>query len=113
MFYNRQEHYRHMFGKPHELTIHMEGSEGTTVRHGLLLDISPRGGKLFLEQELVHLREAVDVDFTLNHEKIRLKAILLWKENAKDGWIYGMEFIKDPIKEMLIGNELKAYRELE
>lgn len=113
MFYNRQEHYRHVFGTPHELVIHLNGPHEALLHHGLLLDISPRGGKFFLEKELVEINGEIDVEFTLNYERIHLKALLLWKESTTEGWMYGMEFPRDPIKEMLIGNELKAYRELE
>ncbi|GKW45135.1 PilZ domain-containing protein [Planococcus sp. NCCP-2050] len=113
MFYNRQEHYRYAFGHPQELIIHLNEPGETSEHYGLLLDVSPRGGKFFLEKELDGIKEEIDVEFTLNHEKIYLKAILLWKESTTEGWMYGMEFHKDPIKEMLINNELKAYLEFE
>lgn len=113
MFYNRQEHYRYAFGHPQELTIQLKGRGAASLHYGLLLDVSPRGGKFFLEKELAEVNDEIDVEFTLNHEKIHLKAVLLWKESTTEGWMYGMEFHKDPIKEMLINSELKAYLELE
>ncbi|MCJ1906985.1 PilZ domain-containing protein [Planococcus ruber] len=113
MFYNRQEHYRYAFGHPQELLIRSNEPSGTSLHYGLLLDVSPRGGKFFLEKELEKIKEEIDVEFTLNHEKLYLKGILLWKESTTEGWMYGMEFHKDPGKEMLINNELKAYLELE
>ena len=111
MFYKRSESFRYTFGTPPEITMNLLDQLNNQVLaskiYCLLLDISPKGAKLFFERELEPREENVSLQFVLNHETIRADARIVWKQPYEEGWMYGADFEPNPIKEMLILNELE------
>lgn len=117
MFYKRSESFRYTFGTPPELCLQLmcrvEEQALSAKIYCLLLDISPRGAKLFTEKELSGAAEAVMLEFILNHETIKASAVLVWKQKYEEGWMYGVDFERNPIKEMLILSEIRELKEIE
>lgn len=117
MFYRRSESFRYTFGTPPE--IYLRVREPLTDRvspvnvYCLLLDISPKGAKLFSEKELKAGEEKVNLEFVLNHETIAANAEIVWMQRYEEGWIYGADFERNSIKEMLILNEIRELKEIE
>lgn len=109
MFYNRTESYRHSFGKPPE--FRMEISDYGNIHScvlGLLLDVSARGAKIYSEKELPTESGAIKLTFKISHENIKAEGKLVWKSKTSDGWIYGVEWLVDPVREMVIADEIKS-----
>lgn len=117
MFYKRSESFRYTFGTPPEIYMHLsdplKNSALSPKIYCLLLDISPKGAKLFSERELVLGEENVSLEFVLNHETIRAEAAIAWKQQYEEGWMYGADFERNSIKEMLILNEIRELKEIE
>ncbi|ANU27727.1 PilZ domain-containing protein [Planococcus versutus] len=117
MFYKRLESFRYAFGTPPEIQLQIRNlptadSMNLTI-YGLLLDISPKGAKIFVEKERTVLQEMMKLKFVLNHEIITVEAKLIWKKPCEEGWLYGANFERSLIKEMLIVNEIKELKEIE
>lgn len=109
MFPNRMESYRHSFGKPLEIRMEIQRENEVQRRiFGLLLDVSPGGAKIFSEYELPLGTVAVKFFFKINHENIAASGELVWKSAIPDCWVYGVKWFADPVKEMLIAEEIKA-----
>ena len=117
MFYKRLESFRYTFGTPPEIYIRVLGAAEsplkTTEIYGLMLDVSPKGAKLFSERELQPGEENVSLEFVLNHETICSDATIVWKQQYEEGWMYGADFERNSIKEMLILNEIRELKEIE
>lgn len=109
MFYNRTEVFRHSFGHPPEAVLQVNSKKGAAI-HGLILDISQEGAKIFAEKEMKEETGHIHLSFILHQETIQADASLMWKKPYIGGWIYGMKFKKDPVREMLIANELAALK---
>ncbi len=117
MFYKRLESFRYTFGTPPEIQLQIKNRTNndvlTSTIYGLLLDVSPKGAKLFSEKEVTTLQEMMRLKFVLNHETITVEAKLAWKSRYEEGWLYGADFERNTIKEMLILNEIKELKEIE
>ena len=117
MFYKRSESFRYTFGTPPEICLHimdpLRKQFLSPKIYGLLLDISPKGAKVFSEREWVMGEEAVNLEFVLNHEMISAEATIVWKQPYEEGWMYGIDFNHNSIKEMLILNEIRELKEIE
>ena len=117
MFYKRQESFRYTFGIPPEVLLKVQAVENEKATlskgYGLMLDISPKGAKLFSEEDLLENLKDVQLKFVLNHETITVKADFAWKKAYEIGWLYGVDFEWNPIKEMLIFNEVKELKEID
>ncbi|WP_223634030.1 PilZ domain-containing protein [Planococcus sp. 4-30] len=117
MFYKRSESFRYTFGTPPEICMQLMDPLGNQAvspkKYCLLLDISPKGAKLFSEKELKPGEENVNLQFVLNHETITAGATIVWKQQYEEGWIYGADFERNSIKEMLILNEIRELKEIE
>lgn len=110
MFFNRTEISRHSFGHPPEVAIWLDNKKEAAV-YGLILDISQRGARIFSEKELLEGPNHFQFSFIVYQETIRTEAVLAWKKPHAGGWAYGFEFLKDPIREMLIAKELSSLKE--
>lgn len=117
MFYKRSESFRYTFGTPPEISLQlMDLLNDQTLSpeiYCLLLDISPKGAKLFSEKELKPGGKNVNMKFVLNHETIAADAAIVWKQQYEEGWIYGADFERNSIKEMLILSEIRELKEVE
>lgn len=113
MFYKRSESFRYTFGAPPEIKLKlMKPFENLTI-YCLLLDVSPKGAKLFSEKELKITDEIVRLKFVLNHETITADAKIVWKQWYEEGWLYGVDFERNPVKELLISTEIRELKEFE
>jgi hypothetical protein len=110
VFSDRNEVYRHSFGKPPEIVIRTS-DEKSAASYGLLLDLSLKGAKVFSEAELAEGMHWFELKFHIHHDAIRTKAELVWKAPQRDGWTYGFRFRKDPVREMLLAKELGLLKE--
>lgn len=117
MFYKRSESFRYTFGTPPEMRMQvldpLRRQPVSAGIYGLLLDISPKGAKVFSEKELQMGEETVSLEFVLNHETIAAHATIVWMEKYEEGWMYGADFEPNSIKEMLILNEIRELKEIE
>lgn len=117
MFYRRSESFRYTFGTPREICLRVKDPVSSQILpakiYCLLLDISPKGAKLFSEKELKLGEEAVNLEFVLNHETITANAEVVWMQQYEEGWMYGADFERNSIKEMLILNEIRELKEIE
>lgn len=117
MFYRRTESFRYTFGTPPEIHLRVREPFANRVSsvnmYCLLLDISPKGAKLFSEKELKSGEKAVSLEFILNHETISADAEIIWMQQYEQGWMYGADFERNSIKEMLILNEIRELKEIE
>lgn len=117
MFYKRSESFRYTFGTPPEICMQLLDPLSHLALpskiYCLLLDISPKGAKLFSERELEPGEENVSLQFVLNHETISADATIVWKQQYEEGWMYGADFERNSIKEMLILNEIRELKEIE
>ncbi|MDQ0429021.1 MULTISPECIES: PilZ domain-containing protein [Caryophanaceae] len=117
MFYRRSESFRYTFGTPPEIFLQLRDPLKDQVLpvkiYCLLLDISPKGAKLFSERELKLGEESVSLEFVLNHERITANAEIAWMHQYEEGWMYGADFEHNSIKEMLILNEIRELKEIE
>lgn len=109
MFYNRSEVFRHSFGHPPEVAFRGDVRGGDAI-YGLLMDISLKGIKVFVEKEMKEETGDVHLSFIVHQETIQAEALLVWKKPCAGGWMYGLKFKKDPIREMLLNNELAALK---
>lgn len=109
MFYNRMENYRHSFGKPPEICVKTWASgKAQSCVNGLLMNISVRGAKIFSEKELPNAPEPLRFVFKIAQETIKTEGTLVWKSEVPAGWVYGVEWFKNPVQEMLIAEEIKS-----
>lgn len=113
VFYKRLESFRYTFGAPPEITMKIKNASGDLIIYSLLLDISPKGAKVYTEKEIEVVDEIVRLKFILNHEIIIVDAKIAWKKQYEEGWLYGVDFERNPIKEMLIFNEIRELKEIE
>ncbi|MGK7378661.1 PilZ domain-containing protein [Planococcus sp. 1R117A] len=113
MFYNRTESYRHSFGKPAEIFIEMVyGNNIHFPCYGLLLDVSPRGAKIFTEKDIFEEDSSFTGVFKINHEKIEAQANMVWKTPITGGYLIGVQWTKNQIRESLIADELESCIEI-
>ncbi|MGB6406736.1 MAG: PilZ domain-containing protein [Planococcus donghaensis] len=113
MFYKRSESFRYTFGAPPEIKLKLIDSTGNLTIYCLLLDISPKGAKVFSEKELKVAEEIVGLKFVLNHETITADAKIVWRQQYEEGWLYGVDFERNPVKELLISTEIRELKEVE
>lgn len=117
MFYRRSESFRYTFGTPPEILLRVRDPLNNQVMpaniYCLLLDISPKGAKLFSEKEFKLGEENVSLEFVLNHETITANAEIVWMQQYQEGWMYGTDFEHNSIKEMLIFSEIRELKEIE
>ncbi|ALS78033.1 PilZ domain-containing protein [Planococcus kocurii] len=117
MFYKRLESFRYTFGAPPEIYLQLLDSNNKDALsqkvYCLLLDISPKGAKLFTEEELAARQKTARMKFILNHETITVDATIVWKQKYEEGWLYGADFERNTVKEMLILNEIRELKEIE
>ena len=117
MFYKRSESFRYTFGTPSEICLQLMDPLNDQALspeiYCLLLDISPKGAKLFSEKELNPGEKNVNLKFVLNHETIAADATIVWQQQYEAGWIYGADFERNSIKEMLILSEIRELKEIE
>ncbi|MBT2570445.1 PilZ domain-containing protein [Planococcus sp. ISL-110] len=117
MFYKRSESFRYTFGTPPEICLQLIDSLSNQALspkiYCLLLDVSPKGAKLFSEKEFKSGEENISLEFVLNHETIIANAKIVWVEQYGEGWIYGVDFEYNSIKQMLILSEIRELKEIE
>lgn len=117
MFYKRLESFRYTFGAPPEIYLQLMDPINKEalpqIAYCLLLDVSPKGAKLFSEKELASRQKTVSMKFILNHETITVDATVVWKQKYEEGWLYGADFERNTVKEMLILNEIRELKEIE
>lgn len=117
MFYKRLESFRYTFGTPPEMCLRVKDPVSNQVlaaeTYCLLLDISPKGAKLFSEKKLELGEKTISLEFVLNHEVITANAEVVWMQRYEEGWMYGADFESNSIKEMLILNEIRELKEIE
>lgn len=113
MFYKRTEYFRYAFGKPHEARFRIVLDDDTRKVSGVgectLIDLSPRGAKLFAKYDIPFVGNEVRItmEFTLFKESIDVEGKIVWKKSYDDGYLYGFEFDAGVETEQLIIEELK------
>ena len=79
--------------------------------YGLLLDISPSGARVFVDNELPIDAAGLNIAFAITHEQINAECAIIWSQEADGGWIYGLHFMRNAVREMFIADEVKALKE--
>lgn len=116
MLYKRQEGFRFKFEEPVQITFAVY--ENGRVNHGQtamaeLLDISPRGLKMYTEVDLGVNPPALDIHFVLDTQEVRAYGEVIWSRPFGSGKQYGVYFNDQGRVEELIVDELKLRRKKE
>ncbi len=113
MIFKRQEGFRFKFEEPVTMTfaIYEDGrvnQEQTAMAE--LLDISPRGLKMFTEVDLGVNPPPLDLRFVLDTREVRAYGEIIWSRPFGTGKQYGVFFNNQGAVEDLIVEELKLRR---
>lgn len=116
MIFKRQEGFRFKFEEPLPMTfaIYENGrvnQEQTATAE--LLDISPRGLKMFTEVDLGVNPPPLDIHFVLDTQRVRAYGEVIWSRPFGNGKQYGVFFNNQKAVEDLIIEELKLRRRKE
>jgi len=116
MIFKRQEGFRFKFEEPVTMTfaIYEDGrvnQEQTAMAE--LLDISPRGLKMFTEVDLGVNPPPLDLRFVLDTREVRAYGEIIWSRPFGNGKQYGVFFNNQGSVEDLIVEELKLRRKKE
>jgi len=116
MIFKRQEGFRFKFKEPIQITFAIY--ENGKVNHGQtamadLLDISPRGLKMFTEVDLGINPPPLDIHFVLDTQEVRAYGEVIWSRPFGSGKQYGIYFNNQGPVEDLIIEELKLRRKKE
>lgn len=116
MIFKRQEGFRFKFEEPITMTfaIYEDGrvnQEQTAMAE--LLDISPRGLKMFTEVDLGVNPPPLDLCFVLDTREVRAYGEIIWSRPFGTGKQYGVFFNNQGAVEDLIVEELKLRRKKE
>ncbi|KUF35285.1 PilZ domain-containing protein [Lysinibacillus sp. F5] len=116
MIFKRQEGFRFKFEEPVQITFAIY--ENGRVNHGQtamadLLDISPRGLKMFTEVDLGVNPPPLDIHFVLDTQEVRAYGEVIWSRPFGSGKQYGIYFNDQARVEDLIVEELKLRRKKE
>ncbi|MFJ7921388.1 PilZ domain-containing protein [Lysinibacillus fusiformis] len=116
MIFKRQEGFRFKFEEPVQITFAVY--ENGRVNHGQtamaeLLDISPRGLKMYTEVDLGVNPPPLDVHFVLDTQEVRAYGEVIWSRPFGSGKQYGVYFNDQGRVEELIVDELKLRRKKE
>ncbi|MCL1695811.1 MULTISPECIES: PilZ domain-containing protein [unclassified Lysinibacillus] len=116
MIFKRQEGFRFKFEKPLNMTfaIYEDGrvNQAETAMADLL-DISPRGLKMFTEVDLGVNPPPLDLRFVLDTKEVRAFGEVIWSRPFGKGKQYGVNFHDQESVEDLIVEELKLRRRKE
>lgn len=116
MIFKRQEGFRFKFEEPVKMTfaIYENGrvNQGQTAMADLL-DISPRGLKMFTEVDLGVNPRPLDLRFILDTREVRAYGEVIWSRPFGTGKQYGVNFNDQESVEDLIVEELKLRRRKE
>lgn len=110
MFFGRSENFRYAFGKPPETRMNFMDGPAQNV-YGLLLDISPSGARIFVDNEIPECAGEVKLSFAIMHERIQADASIIWARQLADGWIYGLQLTPNAVREMFISGEVEALKQ--
>ncbi|WP_025116766.1 PilZ domain-containing protein [Lysinibacillus fusiformis] len=116
MIFKRQEGFRFKFEEPVQITFAVY--ENGRVNHGQtamaeLLDISPRGLKMYTEVDLGVNPPPLDIHFVLDTQEVRAYGEVIWSRPFGSGKQYGVYFNDQGLVEELIVDELKLRRKKE
>ncbi|MBI6863586.1 PilZ domain-containing protein [Lysinibacillus fusiformis] len=116
MIFKRQEGFRFKFEEPVQITFAVY--ENGRVNHGQtamaeLLDISPRGLKMYTEVDLGVNPPPLDIHFVLDTQEVRAYGEVIWSRPFGSGKQYGVYFNDQGRVEELIVDELKLRRKKE
>lgn len=116
MIFKRQEGFRFKFQEPVQITFAVY--ENGRVNHGQtamaeLLDISPRGLKMYTEVDLGVNPPPLDIHFVLDTQEVRAYGEVIWSRPFGSGKQYGVYFNDQGRVEELIVDELKLRRKKE
>ncbi len=116
MIFKRQEGFRFKFEEPVQITFAVY--ENGRVNHGQtamaeLLDISPRGLKMYTEVDLGVNPPHLDIHFVLDTQEVRAYGEVIWSRPFGSGKQYGVYFNDQGRVEELIVDELKLRRKKE
>ncbi|MFJ7699405.1 PilZ domain-containing protein [Lysinibacillus fusiformis] len=116
MIFKRQEGFRFKFEEPVQITFAVY--ENGKVNHGQtamaeLLDISPRGLKMYTEVDLGVNPPPLDIHFVLDTQEVRAYGEVIWSRPFGSGKQYGVYFNDQGRVEELIVDELKLRRKKE
>ena len=116
MIFKRQEGFRFKFKEPIQITFAIY--ENGKVNHGQtamadLLDISPRGLKMFTEVDLGINPPPLDIHFVLDTQEVRAYGEVIWSRPFGNGKQYGIYINNQAPVEDLIVEELKLRRKKE
>jgi len=116
MIFKRQEGFRFKFDKPVKMTfaVYEDGrvNQAQTAMADLL-DISPRGLKMFTEVDLGVNPPPLDLRFVLDTREVRVYGEIIWNRPFGKGKQYGVNFNDQESIEDLIIEELKLRRRRE
>ncbi len=116
MIFKRQEGFRFKFEEPIQITFAIY--ENGKVNHRQtamadLLDISPRGLKMFTEVDLGINPPPLDIHFVLDTQEVRAYGDVIWSRPFGNGKQYGIQFNdQGPVEDMIV-EELKLRRKKE
>lgn len=121
MFFKRNEGFRFSFDEPipADVIILVEGKpvDIERTRHKCsILDISPRGMKMFIEGDFgtkLNMTHQLEIHFVLDMTDIVGIGEILWEKPYGKGKQFGVVFHDQPSVEDLIINELKSRRRKE
>ncbi|MDM5351401.1 PilZ domain-containing protein [Lysinibacillus sphaericus] len=116
MIFKRQEGFRFKFEEPVQITFAVY--ENGRVNHGQtamaeLLDISPRGLKMYTEVDLGVNPPPLDIHFVLDTQEVRAYGEVIWSRPFGSGKQFGVYFNDQGRVEELIVDELKLRRKKE
>lgn len=121
MIFKRKEGFRYAFGEPLEAgaVILIDGKPLGIERTRIpckILDISPRGLKLMIDEDFSEYKNKVlqlEISFILDAAEIRGIGEIIWSKKFGSGYHYGITFFNQPAVEEAIINELKIRRRKE
>jgi len=121
MIFKRQEGFRYAFGEPLQAgaVVLIEGKPLDVERTRIpceILDISPRGLKIAMDEDFNELKNKVlqlEISFILDSTEIKGIGEIIWSKKFGSGYHYGITFFNQSSVEELIINELKVRRRKE
>lgn len=111
--FKRNEGFRLSFKEPIQTTftiLQIEDKEVTSKEGEIrIVDISLKGAKLTCKLSLPVPNTVISIEYSLAKEPFFIHGELIWKKDASEGFIYGIQFLSSSYSEETLLQTLKEY----
>lgn len=113
LFYKRHEYFRYTFGEPLSAEFRIQKVDDSRQLSSkgdcTIIDVSLNGAKIYTTFDIPTAVNRVDLSvvFSIRTHPIEAKGTIVWKKPFRNGFLYGLHFEEDEVRERVIVDELK------